>query len=54
MRLAGLVTRMRVKRNAYRLWVGKPEEKIPVGRPGRRLVDDIKMDLGEIGWDGVG
>jgi hypothetical protein len=32
--------------------VGKPEGKIPLGRPRRRLVDNIKMDLGEIGWDG--
>jgi hypothetical protein len=36
------------KRNAYRILVGKPE-----GRPRRRWVDNIKMDLGEIGWDGV-
>jgi hypothetical protein len=32
--------------------VGKPEGKRPLGRPRRRLVDKIKMDLGEIGWDG--
>jgi hypothetical protein len=37
------------KRNAYRLLVGKPEGK----RPRRRWVDNIKMDLGEIRWDGV-
>jgi hypothetical protein len=41
------------KRNAYRLLVGKPEEKKPVGRPGHRWVDNIKMDLLEIGWGGV-
>jgi hypothetical protein len=40
-------------RNAYRILVGKPEGKRPIGRPRRRWVDDIKMDLGEIGWDGV-
>jgi hypothetical protein len=39
-------------RNAYRILVGKPEGKRPLGRPRRRSVDYIKMDLGEIGWDG--
>jgi hypothetical protein len=34
------------------LLVGKPEGKRPMGRPRRRWVDNIKMDLGEIGWDG--
>jgi hypothetical protein len=33
--------------------VGKPEGKRPLGRPRRRWVDNIKMDLREIGWDGV-
>jgi hypothetical protein len=41
------------KRNAYRLLVGKPEEKRPLGRPRRRWVDNIRMDLGEVGWGGV-
>jgi hypothetical protein len=41
------------KRNAYRLLVGKPGGKRPLGRPRRRSVDNIKMDLREIGWDGV-
>jgi hypothetical protein len=41
------------KRNAYRLLVGKPEEKRPLRRPRRRWVDNIKMDLREIGWDGL-
>jgi hypothetical protein len=41
------------KRNAYRLSVGKPEGKRPLGRPRRRWVDNIKMDLLEIGWGGV-
>jgi hypothetical protein len=40
-------------RNVYRILVGKPEGKRPLGRPRRRLVDNIKMDLREIGWDGV-
>jgi hypothetical protein len=37
------------KRNAYRILVGKPEGKIPLERPRRRWVDNIKMDLREIG-----
>jgi hypothetical protein len=41
------------KRNAYRLLVGKPEGKRPLGRPKRRWVDNIRMDLGEVGWDDV-
>jgi hypothetical protein len=41
------------KRNAYRLLVRKPEEKRPLGRQRHRWVDDIRMDLGEIGWNGV-
>jgi hypothetical protein len=36
----------------YRILVGKAERKRPVGRPSHRWVDNIKMDLGEIGWDG--
>jgi hypothetical protein len=40
------------KRNAYRILVGNPEEKRPLGRPRHRWVDNIKMDLREIGWDG--
>jgi hypothetical protein len=38
-------------RNAYRILVRKPEGKRPLGRPRRRWVDNIKMDLREIGWD---
>jgi hypothetical protein len=37
------------KRNVYRLLVGKPEGKRPLGRPRRRWIDNIKMDLLEIG-----
>jgi hypothetical protein len=41
------------KINAYRLLVGKPEGERPLGRRRRRWVDDIKMDLLEIGWGSV-
>jgi hypothetical protein len=41
------------KRNAYRISVGNPEGKRPLGRPRHRWVDNIKMDLREIGWDGM-
>jgi hypothetical protein len=41
------------KRNAYRILVGNPEGKRPLGRPRCRWVDSIKMDLREIGWDGI-
>jgi hypothetical protein len=50
---AGHVARMGEKRNAYRILVGKPEGKRPLGGPRRRWVANIKMDLREIGWDGV-
>jgi hypothetical protein len=38
------------KRKAYRLLVGKPEGKRPLGRQRRGWVDNIRMDLGEVGW----
>jgi hypothetical protein len=41
------------KRNAYRLMVGKPEGKRPLGRPRRRWVDNIRMDVGEVRWGNV-
>jgi hypothetical protein len=41
------------KRNGYRILVGKPEGKRPLGRPRLRWMDNIKMDLREIGWDGM-
>jgi hypothetical protein len=53
MRWAGHVARMGPKRNAYRILVGKSEGNRPLGRPRRRCVDNIKMDLRELGWDGV-
>jgi hypothetical protein len=53
MRWAEHVTRMGETRNAYRILVGKPEGKRPLGRPRRRWVDNIKINLREIGWDGI-
>jgi hypothetical protein len=41
------------KRNAYRILVGRPEGKRPLGSPRRRWVDNIKTDLRGIGWDGM-
>jgi hypothetical protein len=43
-RLAGQVENMGDKRNAYRILVGKPEGKRPLGRPRRRFEDNIKID----------
>jgi hypothetical protein len=51
MRWTGHVARMGVNGNAYRIMVGKPEGKRPVGRPRRRWVDNIKIDLREIECD---
>jgi hypothetical protein len=48
MRWAGHVARMGKKRSAYRILVGMPEGKRPLGRPRRRWVDNIKIDLIEI------
>jgi hypothetical protein len=42
------------KRNAYKILVGKPKEKRPLGGPRCRWVDNMKMDLRKIGWDGMG
>jgi hypothetical protein len=53
MRWAGHIARMGAKRNAYRVLVGKSEGKRPLGRRRRRWVDNIKLDLREVGWDGV-
>jgi hypothetical protein len=50
MRLAGHVARMGEKRNACRILVGKPEGERQLGRPGRRWVDSIKIELR---WDGM-
>jgi hypothetical protein len=53
MRWAGHVARMGEGRGVYSVLVGRPEGKRPLGRPGRRLKDNIKMDLREIGIDGA-
>jgi hypothetical protein len=53
MRWAGHVTRIREKRGAYRVLVGRPEGKRPLGRPRRRLEVNIKMGLKEVGWRGA-
>ena len=53
MRWAGHVARMGEERGAYRVLVGKPEGKRPLGRPIRRWVDNIRMDIQEVGcWYG--
>jgi hypothetical protein len=49
MRWAGYVARMGEKRNAYGLLVGKPEGRRPLGRQKRRWLDNIRMDLVEVG-----
>ena len=41
-------------RGTYRVLVGKPEGKIPLGRPRHRWEDNIKRDLQEVGWQGMG
>jgi hypothetical protein len=52
-RWAGNVARIGDKKNAYGILVGKPEGKRPLGRPRYRGVDNIKMDLRNMGWDGM-
>jgi hypothetical protein len=53
MRWTWHVARMGEKRNACRLLVGKPERRRPLGRPRRRWLDNIRMDLVEVGWGDV-
>jgi hypothetical protein len=53
MRWAGHVAHMGEGRNLYRVLVGKPEGRRPLGRSRRRWEDEIRMDLEEIGWGGV-
>jgi hypothetical protein len=53
MRWAGHVARMGEVRKVYKVLVGKPEEKRPLGRPRRRWEDGIRMDLREIILRGV-
>ena len=49
MRWAGHVTRVGEEREVYRYLVGKPEGKRPLGRPRRRWVDNVRMNLQEVG-----
>jgi hypothetical protein len=50
MRWAVYAARMSEERKMYKVLVGKPEGKRPLGRPKRRWEDEIRMDLGETGW----
>ena len=50
MRRVGHVARMGEERGVYRVLVGKPEGKRPLGRPRRRWMDNIRIDLQEVGW----
>jgi hypothetical protein len=50
MRWAGLVACMGEKRGAYKILVGRPEGRRPLGRPRCRWEDNIKIDLQEVGW----
>jgi hypothetical protein len=52
-RWAGHAARIGEKRNAYKVVVGKPERKRPLGRSRRRSMDNIKMNLRQIEWDGM-
>jgi hypothetical protein len=54
MRWAGHVARRGERRVVYRVLVGKPERKRPLGRPRRKWEDNIKIDLQEVGCGGVG
>jgi hypothetical protein len=53
MRWAGHVARMGEERKVYRILVGKPERRRPLGRPRHRWEDVIRMDLMELGWGSV-
>jgi hypothetical protein len=53
MRWTGHAARMGEERNVYRVLIGKPEGKRPLGRPRRRWEDGIRMDLSETGWGSV-
>ena len=52
-RLAGHVAQMGERRGIYRVWVGKPEGKRPLGRPRHSWEDNIKMDLQEVECGGM-
>jgi hypothetical protein len=53
MRWVGHMARMGEERNVYRVLMGKPKRKTPLGRPRHRWEDGIRMDLREIGWVSV-
>jgi hypothetical protein len=53
MRWAGHVARKGERRGVYRVFVGKPEGKRPLGRPRRRWEDNIEMNLRGVGCDGM-
>jgi len=53
MRRAGHVARMGKRRGVYRVLLGRPEGKRPLGRPRRRWEDNIKVDLQEVGCGGM-
>jgi len=48
--MGGACSMYEERRGVYRVLVGKPERKRPLGRPRRRWEDNIKMDLKEVGW----
>jgi len=50
LRLAGHVARIKERRGAYRVMLGKPEGRRPLGRPRRRCEDNIKMNLQKVVW----
>jgi hypothetical protein len=52
MRWTGHVARIREKRNAYRILIGRSEGKRPLGRPRPKWVNNIKLDFGDVGWGG--
>jgi hypothetical protein len=52
--MGGAVVRMGERRGAYRILVGRPEGRRPLGRPRRKWEDNIKMELQEVGWAGHG
>ena len=54
MRWAGHAAHMGQRRDIYRVLVGKPERKRPLGRPRCRWEDNIKIDLQDVGWGGYG
>jgi hypothetical protein len=53
MRWAGHVVHIWDRRDAHRVSVGRPEGKIPLGRPRRIWEDGIEMDLHDVGWGGM-